>query len=59
MEPLKDSLQVAEMLNISNGLVHKLAKSGELPHYRVGNLLRFSDDQIKTFLDSQTNGETK
>jgi excisionase family DNA binding protein len=43
--------QVAEQLHVSNGLIYKLAASGELEHHRIGAALRFSENQLQAYLD--------
>ena len=38
--------EVAEMLNVSRQMIHKLISNGELPYYKIGNLYRFEDEEI-------------
>lgn len=45
------SLEVAAMLRVSKSKVHRMARGGELPHYRVGGLLRFDVRDVQTYLD--------
>ena len=39
--------EVAEMLNVSRQMIHKLISNGELPYYKIGNLYRVEDKEIK------------
>jgi excisionase family DNA binding protein len=42
---------VARLLGVSNKTVYLLARRGHLRHYRVGTRLRFSRDQVRSYLD--------
>lgn len=41
---------VADMLGVSQNLVYKLAKEGEIPSYHVGRKLRFASDDIASYM---------
>jgi excisionase family DNA binding protein len=48
--------QVAEKLQVSEGLVRKWIGSGELSHYRLGNRIRIAEAELDTFLESRRKG---
>ncbi|ADD67064.1 DNA binding domain protein, excisionase family [Denitrovibrio acetiphilus DSM 12809] len=41
---------ISEILKISKSKVYSLIKSGELPSYKVGRKIRFSEDDIKSYI---------
>lgn len=43
--------EAAELLQMSEKTVRTLAKSGEIPHRRVGDLYRFSRRQIMAWIE--------
>ena len=45
-ETLLDVSEIAERLGISKSLVYKMAQNKEIPHYRIGNAIRFDLDEI-------------
>lgn len=51
--PIDDALwtadDVAAYLKVSRSWVYHRAESGELPHLRVGGLLRFQPDEIRAY----------
>ena len=49
--------EVAGMLNVSRQMIHKLISNGELPYYKIGNLYRFEDDEIKKWLEERKKDE--
>jgi excisionase family DNA binding protein len=42
--------EVAEMMGVNYHLIYRLARSGELPSYRVGKLYRVSQEDLDLFL---------
>jgi excisionase family DNA binding protein len=44
--------QVAEKFEVHPETVRKLARSGELSGKKIGNSWRFSDEDLKKFLDN-------
>ena len=44
--------QVAAILQVNRNTVYNLAKAGTLPSYNVGRKLRFSLDDVQTYIDS-------
>jgi excisionase family DNA binding protein len=42
---------VGEFLGISRSGVYRLVRSGDMPCYRVGERLRFRQDEINAYLD--------
>jgi excisionase family DNA binding protein len=52
-KPLLNSKQVADRLGMSKVWVYKAAESGLLPFYRVGDALRFNEEEIKAYLESR------
>jgi excisionase family DNA binding protein len=50
--PLLNVDQVAEQLGISRGTVYRrFVREGEIPSYRVGERLRFRQDEIDAYLE--------
>ena len=52
MGNLKSVTDLAAILGCEKITVYRLVKSGKIPHRRIGALLRFSDTDIQTYLDS-------
>lgn len=50
-------IEVAKMLNVSRQMIHKLISNGELPYYKIGNLYRFKDEEIKKWLEERKKNE--
>ena len=45
--------QVAELLNVNERTIYKLAQKGELPAFRVSGSWRFLPDDIMGWIDEQ------
>lgn len=45
---------VASMLNVHSNTVRRLIKTGELPYIKIGNVFRFTAEQIEFFLNKYT-----
>jgi excisionase family DNA binding protein len=43
--------EVADLLKISQSTLSRLLSAGDLPHYKIGRSVRFSDSQIASFLE--------
>ena len=52
MSNLKSVNDLAAILGCEKITVYRLVKSGKIPHRRIGALLRFSDSDIQSYLDS-------
>lgn len=50
---LLDTIQVAELLNLSRSTVYKLAASGELPSYKLGGSVRFKEDDVIDWIEKK------
>ncbi len=48
-----DLESVAQRLNVSVNTVRNLVKRGELPAYRIGNQLRFEEEEVKAYIASR------
>ena len=48
--------EVATYLNCSASTVRRLAAAGDLPHYRLGRLVRFRRNEIEAWLGRQRSG---
>jgi excisionase family DNA binding protein len=48
-EPLWNAEDVAHFLKVSRSWVYQRAESGELPHLRVGGLIRFDPATVRAF----------
>ena len=44
---------VCKMLTMSEGAVRNLVYRREIPHYKLGQRLRFREDEIRTFMESK------
>ncbi len=42
--------EVAELLRLPVSTVYELARTGRLPHLRIGRAMRFSRDDLETYL---------
>ena len=50
LEPLLTAEQVAVLLQVSESMVYKLRRSGDLPAVRVGALLRFNLEMVRAYM---------
>lgn len=46
--------QLADLLKLSERTVYRLANSGEIPGFRVGNSWRFQRSRVEAWMDEQT-----
>lgn len=44
--------QVCQHLNIKRSMAYSLVESGSIPFYRIGRLLRFKPDDVKSWMES-------
>jgi putative molybdopterin biosynthesis protein len=51
--------EVASILQVNKNTVYGLAKAGTLPSYNVGRKLRFSLDDVQTYIDSSRSARQK
>ncbi len=51
MGELLDINQAAEILHLSRFTLYKLTSRGRIEHYKLGSALRFSQEQLKRYLD--------
>ena len=49
-------LEVAKAIGVSSRTVHKLYKSGELGHIRVGQRVLIPADKLRQFIEQRTSG---
>ena len=56
--PLLTAKDAAEILGISRGHVETLARSGSIPHRKVGRFVRFHADDIAKFVNSSLVSES-
>ena len=50
--PKLTTREVARLLAVSQGLVRKLMKTGEIPHHRIGRLMRIAEIDLQAYLDA-------
>lgn len=50
MDKALTAKEVAEMLGVDVAMVYRLAKRGELGHYRVGDTVRFPQRDVEEFI---------
>ncbi len=48
-------VELSEYLNVKPSTLYLKVASGDLPHYRVGRLIRFRKDEIDTWMDRHRN----
>ncbi len=46
--------EVADILNLSEREIYKLAASNQIPHFRVGSSVRFDPASVLTWLEART-----
>jgi len=53
--------EVAKMLRMSRQTIYNMVKSGDIPHFRVGNKVRFNRADIDALMQTKpvTTGEPK
>jgi len=44
--------EVAEKWNVSPGIIYKLVTAGQLACHRIGSAIRFTEDQLKEYLQT-------
>lgn len=47
MNPLLSVKQLAEALQLSEEQVRRLTRAGQLPHHRIGGVVRYDFDEVK------------
>ena len=54
-------LEVAKMLRMSRQTIYNMVKSGDIPHFRVGNKVRFNRADLDALMQTKTvtTGESK
>ena len=55
-QPLMTAGEVASYLRCSISTVRRLTRRGELPHYRLGKIVRFRRDEIDAWLAGRHEG---
>ena len=53
LEPVVDSEEAARFLNVDPKTLQKMARSGEVPGYRIGKLWRFRISDLDAWLRSK------
>lgn len=53
---LLTAAEAAEFLQVGRNSLYILARQGGIPHYRVGNLLRFDLDDLRSWLEESRRG---
>ena len=53
--------EVAKLLRMSRQTIYNMVKSGDIPHFRVGNKVRFNRADIDALMQTKpvTTGESK
>lgn len=51
MKKMLTEAEVAEWLSVSKSTLHKLRENNEIPYLTVGSCIRYSEDEIKEWLD--------
>ena len=55
---LVDAKTLAEIMNLPPTSVRRYARSGKLPCYKIGRLLRFDPEEVKVALKGQHDNST-
>jgi excisionase family DNA binding protein len=58
-EPLLDSEQAAELLNLPRSTLYELVRSGRLPVLRLGRHMRWTRRMLEDALAAQLNGSAR
>jgi excisionase family DNA binding protein len=56
VRPLSDVYAAAEFLHRSRNSIYILAREGKIPHYKIGNSIRFDLDELRSWLESNRRG---
>lgn len=51
MKKMLTEAEVAEWLSVSKSTLHMLRESKEIPYMKVGSCIRYSEDEIKEWLE--------
>lgn len=53
--------EVAKMLRMSRQTIYNMVKSGDIPHFRIGNKVRFNRADLDALMQTKTvtTGESK
>ena len=46
--------EIAEMVSVTPQIIYKLVKKKQIPHVRLGKIIRFKNDVIERWLESST-----
>jgi len=57
MTRLLKTVELADLLGLSNSCVYKKAERGEIKSIKIGTSLRFSENDIQDFIDKCRNNE--
>ena len=49
---------VAEMLGVSKSTIYNLIKNGDITSYKVGRKVRFTEDDVKSYINRSAAGQT-
>jgi excisionase family DNA binding protein len=47
--------ELAENLNIKKSTLYSIVRNGDLPHYRIGRIIRFKRTDIESWLENHRN----
>ena len=53
---LFDIKQISNYLSIKEKTIYEKVESGEIPHYKIGRLLRFKKEEIDKWLETCESG---
>lgn len=50
--------QLAELWQVSAATIYEMVNSGEMPHFKIGKLVRFTDNHLAAFTKNVKDGFT-
>lgn len=53
MKRMLTEAEVSEWLSVSKSTLHKLRETNDIPYITVGSCIRYSEDEIKVWLEKK------
>ena len=55
---LLDIASAADLLSVSKSFLYQAVEANKVPHYRIGNAIRFSREQLLNYFERRNNIKT-